>query len=50
MTLDSGLDLSKNLKDLRVVGLEDMAVYIGRDKELSWVAENWPHAVIGTEG
>ncbi|KAF8934774.1 hypothetical protein BGZ47_010214 [Haplosporangium gracile] len=36
MTLDSGLDLLKGLKELRVVGLEDMEVYTEGDKEKAW--------------
>ncbi|KAG0206427.1 hypothetical protein BGX33_007435 [Mortierella sp. NVP41] len=42
MTLKRGLDLLKNLKGLRIVGLEDSEVYIGRDKEQEWVTKNWP--------
>jgi hypothetical protein len=49
MTLDSGLDILKNLKDLRVVGLEDMEIYIDGDKEQTWFAEHWPHATIEYE-
>ncbi|KAF9541832.1 hypothetical protein EC957_002667 [Mortierella hygrophila] len=49
MTLDSGLDLLKGLKDLRVVGLVDMEIYIEGEKEQAWFAENWPHATIRTE-
>ncbi|KAG0368595.1 hypothetical protein BGX24_002763, partial [Mortierella sp. AD032] len=49
MTLDSGLDLLKGLKELRVVGLEDMEVYIDGDGEQSWFAEHWPLAKIGYE-
>ncbi|KAF9326196.1 hypothetical protein BGZ91_002073 [Linnemannia elongata] len=45
MTLDSGLDLLKGLKELRLVGLEDMEVYIG-EKEQSWFKEHWPNAKI----
>ncbi|KAG0297332.1 hypothetical protein BGZ96_006896 [Linnemannia gamsii] len=47
MTVESGLDLLKGLKDLRVVGLEDMEIYIDGDTEQSWFAENWPNATIG---
>lgn len=47
MTLESGLDLLKRLKELRVVGLEDMEVYGDGEKEQSWFAEHWPHATIG---
>lgn len=50
MTLESGVDLLKGLKGLRVVGLEDMEVYVEGEKEQSWFAEHWPNAVIGTTG
>ncbi|KAF9092975.1 hypothetical protein BGX23_003755 [Mortierella sp. AD031] len=43
MTLDSGLDLLKDLNELRIVRLDDMEVYIGHDKEKQWVKENWPN-------
>ncbi|KAG0359383.1 hypothetical protein BGX24_005780, partial [Mortierella sp. AD032] len=46
MTLDSGLDLLRNLKYLRIVGLTDMEVYIDGDKEQKWVAEHWPNAAL----
>ncbi|KAK3848409.1 MAG: hypothetical protein J3R72DRAFT_500160 [Linnemannia gamsii] len=46
MTLDSGLDLLRDLKNLRIVGLTDMEVYIDGDKEQTWVAEHWPNATI----
>ncbi|KAF9120644.1 hypothetical protein BGW39_011203 [Mortierella sp. 14UC] len=49
MTLDSGLDLLRDLKELQIVGLEDMEVYIDGDKEQTWFAEHWPHATIGYE-
>ncbi|KAG9061233.1 hypothetical protein KI688_007571 [Linnemannia hyalina] len=49
MTLDSGLDLLKGLKDLRLVGLVDMEIYIEGEKEQAWFAENWPHATIRTK-
>lgn len=48
MTLDSGLDLLKGLKELRIVGLEDMEIYINNPREQDWFAEHWPHATIGT--
>lgn len=48
MTVESGLDLLKGLKELRVVGLEDMAVFVDGEKEQSWFLEHWPNAVIGT--
>lgn len=50
MNLDSGLDLLKGLKELkelRVVGLEDMEVYVEGEKEVSWFVEHWPNATIG---
>jgi hypothetical protein len=41
MTLDSGLDLLKDLKELKSVYLDNMEVYVDRC-ELEWVKENWP--------
>jgi hypothetical protein len=49
MTLDSGLDLLKGLKDLQVVGLVGMEIYIEGEKEKTWFEENWPHATIRVE-
>ncbi|KAG0368597.1 hypothetical protein BGX24_002765 [Mortierella sp. AD032] len=49
MTLESGLDLLKDLKELRTVGLQDMEIYIDGDKEQTWFAEYWPFATIGYE-
>ncbi|KAH7057990.1 hypothetical protein BKA57DRAFT_488468 [Linnemannia elongata] len=49
MTVESGLDLLKNLKELRIVGLQDMEIYIDGDKERTWFEENWPNATIGYE-
>ncbi|KAG0219513.1 hypothetical protein BGX33_002458 [Mortierella sp. NVP41] len=46
MTLKSGLDLLKNLKELRFVGLDDMEVHIYQDKEQEWIKENWPKVEI----
>jgi hypothetical protein len=46
MSLEYGLDLLGNLKELRRVGLEDMDVDIGNPAEQAWVAENWPLATI----
>ena len=46
MTLDSGLDLLKGLKELRVVGLEDMEVYVEGEREQAWFQEHWPNAKI----
>ncbi|KAF9120417.1 hypothetical protein BGW39_011390 [Mortierella sp. 14UC] len=48
MTLESGLDLLKDLKELRVVELYHMEVGINNDAEKEWVARNWPHATVGT--
>ncbi|KAF9128174.1 hypothetical protein BGW39_005306 [Mortierella sp. 14UC] len=42
MTLESGLDLMRGLKELEVVRLDAMEVYIDRDEEKAWVKENWP--------
>ncbi|KAF9087382.1 hypothetical protein BGX23_008169 [Mortierella sp. AD031] len=47
MSLDSGLDLLKDLKELKVVGLEDREVGINNTAEQGWVAKNWPLAEIG---
>ncbi|KAF9117975.1 hypothetical protein BGW39_001607 [Mortierella sp. 14UC] len=41
MTLESGLDLLKDLKELRIVELDDMEVYLGPG-ELAWMKTNWP--------
>ncbi|KAK5827685.1 hypothetical protein F5H01DRAFT_362143 [Linnemannia elongata] len=49
MTVESGLDLLKNLKELQIVGLQDMEIYIDGDKEHTWFEENWPNATIGYE-
>ncbi|KAG0286922.1 hypothetical protein BGZ96_009080 [Linnemannia gamsii] len=49
MTLDSGLDLLKGLKDLRVVGLVNMEIYTEGEKEMAWFEENWPLATIRRE-
>ncbi|KAF9142672.1 hypothetical protein BGX30_002420 [Mortierella sp. GBA39] len=49
MTMESGLDLLKDLKELRSVGLQDMEIYIDGDKEQAWFAENWPKATIEYE-
>ncbi|KAG0378597.1 hypothetical protein BGX24_003393 [Mortierella sp. AD032] len=46
MTLKSGLGLLKDLKDLKVVRLEGMEVYVDGDEEQSWVKEQWPKARI----
>ncbi|KAF9331855.1 hypothetical protein BGZ91_011931 [Linnemannia elongata] len=46
MTVESGLDLLKGLKELRLVGLEDMAVWVKGEEEQSWFLEHWPNAEI----
>ncbi|KAG0297333.1 hypothetical protein BGZ96_006897 [Linnemannia gamsii] len=45
MTLESGLDFLKKLKNLEVVGLEDMEVYMNLDEE-AWAVKHWPKAQI----
>ncbi|KAG0378598.1 hypothetical protein BGX24_003394 [Mortierella sp. AD032] len=47
MDLESGLDLLKDLKELRVVDLHNMLVGISKPAEQEWVAEHWPRAKIG---
>ncbi|KAG0273735.1 hypothetical protein BGZ95_010477 [Linnemannia exigua] len=42
MTLDSGLDQLKDLKDLHWIDMKDMEVYIDKPKEQKWVGKNWP--------
>ncbi|KAK3839427.1 MAG: hypothetical protein JOS17DRAFT_786071 [Linnemannia elongata] len=46
MTLESGLDLLKNLKDLELVVFYDAEIGLHRRAEQKWVSRNWPHAVI----
>lgn len=46
MTLHSGLGLLKDLKELKIVGLENMEVGIDGVAEKEWTAENWPNTVI----
>ena len=41
MTLDSGLDLLRDLNKLERVGLQDMEVYVG-EMEREWMEANWP--------
>ncbi|KAF8946240.1 hypothetical protein BGZ47_000989 [Haplosporangium gracile] len=48
MTLESGLDLLKNLKELGLVNLQEMEVYVNGDQEQKWIAEYWPNARIET--
>ncbi|KAG0372030.1 hypothetical protein BGX24_000846, partial [Mortierella sp. AD032] len=42
LSLDSGLGLLKDIKELKTVGVPDMEVYIECNKEQAWVKENWP--------
>ncbi|KAF9305478.1 hypothetical protein BGZ91_008745 [Linnemannia elongata] len=49
MTLESGLDLLQGLQELKVVGLEDMEVYIG-ESERRWFKKHWPNARIQVAG
>ncbi|KAG0270469.1 hypothetical protein BGZ95_001682 [Linnemannia exigua] len=48
MSLESGLDLLRGLKNLQIVALEDMEVGIDAEDELKWVAQHWPKAKIIT--
>lgn len=41
MTLESGLDQLKSLKNLRVLGVQRMAQRIGI-KEVQWMTQHWP--------
>ncbi|KAK3848374.1 MAG: hypothetical protein J3R72DRAFT_428874 [Linnemannia gamsii] len=50
MTLESGLNLLKDLKYLEEVDLEDMEVYIDWEEEQAWVEKNWPKVFIHTSG
>ncbi|KAF9906350.1 hypothetical protein EC991_000752 [Linnemannia zychae] len=50
MTIESGLDLLKGLKELRVVDLSNMEVYIDGEPEQSWFKEHWPLANVITTG
>ncbi|KAF8946333.1 hypothetical protein BGZ47_000812 [Haplosporangium gracile] len=47
---ETGLDLLRDLKELRKVGLEDMDVDIGNFAEQTWVAQNWPHTTVRYAG
>ncbi|KAK5827648.1 hypothetical protein F5H01DRAFT_409427 [Linnemannia elongata] len=42
MTVESGLDLLKDLKELEIVVLREMDVFISHDGEEAWVKKNWP--------
>lgn len=42
MTVESGLDLLKDLKELKSVVLDDMVMFISHDEEKAWVKKNWP--------
>ncbi|KAF9120647.1 hypothetical protein BGW39_011206 [Mortierella sp. 14UC] len=46
MTVDSGLDMLKDLKDLRKVDLTNMEVYIDGEQEQAWFKKSWPNATI----
>ncbi|KAF9119366.1 hypothetical protein BGW39_000340, partial [Mortierella sp. 14UC] len=48
MTVESGLDLLKGLKELRVVDLSDLEVYVDGEPEQSWFKEHWPLATVIT--
>lgn len=48
MSLESGLDLLKDLKELRSVKLVDMEVYVDDDNEQAWLSEHWPNALVET--
>ncbi|KAF9976274.1 hypothetical protein BGZ75_000280 [Mortierella antarctica] len=41
-TLESGLDLLRDLKELRVIDLNDMAVGFDGEAEQRWMKEHWP--------
>ncbi|KAF9903451.1 hypothetical protein EC991_003824 [Linnemannia zychae] len=43
MTLESGLDLLKGLKNLEDVGLSDMEVGIDENDEEIWIDDHWPN-------
>lgn len=49
MTLESGLDLLKDLTELREVGLQDMEIYIDGEQEQEWFDEHWPNVAIDNE-
>ncbi|KAF9121269.1 hypothetical protein BGW39_010659 [Mortierella sp. 14UC] len=44
MSLESGLDLLKGLKNLKIVGLSDMEVGTDGEEE-EWVEKHWPNVV-----
>ncbi|KAF9903445.1 hypothetical protein EC991_003818 [Linnemannia zychae] len=46
MTLESGLDLLRGLRNLKMVTLFDMEVYVDGYEEQSWLREHWPNAVV----
>ncbi|KAF9152777.1 hypothetical protein BG015_004732 [Linnemannia schmuckeri] len=50
VAFEAGLDLLRDLKELRKVGLEDMDVNVGNFAEQAWVAYNWPHATVRYTG
>ncbi|KAF9964430.1 hypothetical protein BGZ70_006463, partial [Mortierella alpina] len=41
-TLESGLDLLRDLKELRVIDLSNMAVGIDGEAEQQWMKKHWP--------
>ncbi|KAG0286923.1 hypothetical protein BGZ96_009081, partial [Linnemannia gamsii] len=47
MTVESGLDLLKGLKELRKIDLTNIEVYIDNETEQRWFKENWPQAKVG---
>ncbi|KAF9277223.1 hypothetical protein BGZ68_009455 [Mortierella alpina] len=47
-TLESGLDLLQDLKELRVIELQDMAIGIDGEAEQRWVKEHWPLVMLQT--
>ncbi|KAG0292995.1 hypothetical protein BGZ96_003451 [Linnemannia gamsii] len=49
MTLDSGLDMLKDLKEIQEVGLPNMEIYIDGEQEQSWFDEHWPNVAIDFE-
>ncbi|KAK3836856.1 MAG: hypothetical protein J3R72DRAFT_449928 [Linnemannia gamsii] len=48
MSLESGLDILRGLKNLEVVALEDMEVSIDAEDELKWATQHWPNAEVAT--
>ncbi|KAG0048331.1 hypothetical protein BGZ89_004633 [Linnemannia elongata] len=46
MTLESGLDVLKGLKDLELVVFYDAEIGLHKRAEQKWVSRNWPKAII----